>query len=112
MEEWVAVEVRTASGQSGFFVTWGRIQDALDPVPLETLVLQAAANVSMGSPPISARVCPSLSAAAALPYFFEGLLGMAGRPIPYGDGYETWKRERALAMAEGREIYFVGLQPE
>jgi hypothetical protein len=37
---------------------------------------------------------------------------MAGRPIPYGDGYETWKRERALAMAEGREIYFVGLQPE
>jgi hypothetical protein len=42
------------------------------------------------------------------PYFFEALLGMAQRSISHGDDYEAWRQERALAMKEGREIYFLG----
>jgi hypothetical protein len=108
MEDWVAVEVRTDSGQSGFFVTWGRMQDAVDPRPLEELMLRAAAGFALGGIPVSARVCANLQEAAAQPYFFEALLKMAGRPIPYGEDYDAWQRERAKAMEEGQEIYFVG----
>ena len=106
------MEVRTDSGQSGFFVTWGRIQDAVDPRPLEELTLRAASQFALGGQPVSARVCASLQEAAAQPYFFEAVLRMAGRPIPYGAGYDAWKREVAAAMEEGREIYFVSRASE
>jgi hypothetical protein len=42
MDDWVALEVKTDSGRSGFFVTWGGIQDAVDPGPLEELTLRLA----------------------------------------------------------------------
>ena len=42
MDDWVAVEVKTDSGRSGFFVTWGRIQERLDPGPLEALTQQVS----------------------------------------------------------------------
>jgi len=108
MERWVAVEVRTDAGRSRFFLTWGRIQDPVDPQPLEALSLQAAAHFSLGGRPVRARVCRTLGEAAAQPYFFEALLTFAQQPIPVGDGYEAWRRERAAAMAEGREFYFLG----
>ena len=102
------MEVRTDSGQTCFFVTWGRIQDSSDPRALEELVLRAAAKFAVGGPPVSARVCASLQEAAAQPYFYEALIRMAGRPIPYAEGYDAWRREKAKAMDEGREIYFLG----
>ena len=108
MEDWVAVEVRVDSGQSRFFVTWGRIQDAVDPQPLEELLLRVAAHFAIGGQPVSARVCANLGEAAGQPYFYEALLGMAQQPIPYGEGYDAWLRERATAMQEGREIHFLG----
>ena len=108
MESWVAVEVRTDTRQSRFFMTWGRIQDPDDAEPLEALALQAAARFSVGGRPVRARVCRSLKEAAAQPYFFEALLTFAQQPIPHGDGYEAWRREKAAAMAEGREFYFLG----
>jgi hypothetical protein len=108
MEDWVAVEVQVDSGQPGFFVTWGRVEDAVDPRPLEDLIVRVATRFAIGGRPVSARVCTSLQEAAAQPYFFEALLGMAQRPIPFGDGYDSWRRERAEAMEAGREIYFLG----
>lgn len=42
VDDWVAVEVKTDAGRSGFFVTWGRIQDSADPQRLEELTLPQA----------------------------------------------------------------------
>lgn len=39
MEDLIAVEVRLADGQSRYFLTWGRIQQAADPGPVAALVL-------------------------------------------------------------------------
>lgn len=108
MEDWVAVEVRTDMAQSGFFITWGRIQDTVDPGPLEGLILRTAGQFQIGGEPLSARVCASLQDAAGQPYFYEALLSIAQQPIPRGEGFEDWRRERAEAMEEGREIYFLG----
>ena len=108
MDDWVAVEVKTDSGRSGFIVTWGRIQDATDTRPLEELTLRIASQFSIGGRPVSARVCTSLREAAAQPTFFEALLTFAQKPIPYGERYDEWRRETAKKMDEGREFYFLG----
>ena len=112
MDDWVAVEVKTDSGRSAFFVTWGRIQDPVDPGPLEELTLRAATQFSIGGKPLSARVCASLREAVSQPYFYEALLTLAQEPIPYGDGYDKWRREKAEDMAEGREFCFLGAGSE
>lgn len=87
----------------------GRIQHAVDSRPLEKLVLRAAHGFATDGPPVSARVCESLQEASTQPYFYEAMLKSAQQPIPYGEGYEAWRRERAKAMEAGQEIYFLGL---
>ena len=111
MEDWVAIEVRTDAGGSGYFMTWGRIQDPVDPRALEELAVRAATRVSLGGRPASARVCTTLQEAAGQPYFFEALLTFSQTRIPYGEGYETWRQAKAKAMAEGHEFYFLGRPP-
>jgi hypothetical protein len=108
MDHWVALEVKTDSGRSGFFVTWGRIQDAVDPGPLEELTLRVATRFAIGGTPVSARVCASLQEAAVQPYFYEAVLTFAQKPIPYGEGYEEWRREKAQEMEDGRDFCFLG----
>ena len=108
MDDWVAVEVKTDSGKSGFFVTWGRIQDAVDPRPLEELTLRVGTRFAIGGTPVSARVCASLREAATQPDFYEALLTFAQKPIPYGEGYDEWRGEMAKRMEEGRDFCFLG----
>jgi hypothetical protein len=112
MEDWVAIEVKTDAGRSGYFLTWGRIQDAVDPRPLEELAVRAAARCSLGGRPTSARVCTTLQEAAGQPYFFEALLTFSQTPIPRGGGYGAWREATAKAMADGHEFYFLGRQPK
>ena len=107
MEDWVAIEVRTEAGRTAYFVTWGRIQDPVDPKPLEELALKAATGFSLGSRPVSARVCFSLQEAADQPYFYEALLDFARRSIPH-EGYHEWREAMRAAMAQGHEFYFLG----
>lgn len=108
MEDLIAVEVELADGGTRYFLTWGRIQDPVDPTPVCELVLHHASHLE----PASARVCSALREAAesdSAPYFYDGLFDFAQHgPIPYGDGYEIWRAERAAAMEAGREIYDCG----
>jgi len=48
MDDGVAVEVNLVGGELRYFVTWGRIQDVVDPEPLAALVLEQARGFSMG----------------------------------------------------------------
>ena len=77
MEDMVAVEVVLEDGSSRYFMTWGRIQDVVDPEPLEQLILKHSSRVSLRGVPKSARVCSTLSEAQSGPYFFEALLSFA-----------------------------------
>jgi hypothetical protein len=111
MEDVVAVEVELDDGQKRYFLTWGRIQDRVEGGPVAEIVLRNSARFSLGAVPVRARLCLHLRDAAdsdAAPYFYEAYLPFARKPIPYGDGYEVWRRQRAAAMERGDEIAFCG----
>lgn len=111
MEDWVAVEVQTDSGRLGFFITWGRIQNPVDPRPLEELTVRIAGR-SLGDAPATARLRASLREAANQPYFYETLLAMAQERIPHGGDYQAWRDKKAEAMAAGKEFHFLGRASE
>ena len=108
----MAVRVELADGSRRYFLTWGRIQDAVRPDALESLVLAFSAGCSLGSPAVSARLCPSLREAAEspeAPYFYEGLLSFAHRSGEFGS--DGWRADRDAAMRAGREIHYCGRPP-
>jgi hypothetical protein len=111
MDDVVAVEVRTSDGSRSYFITWGRIQDRLDPGPLERLMLGVADHFALPAAVTSTRVCESLSEARDAPYFYEALLEYAKSQIPFGDGYEIWRAERDQRMRDGQDIFFAGVMP-
>ena len=111
MDDVVAVEVELAAGELRYFITWGRIQDEVDPEPLAALVLEHSGRFSLGSPAQSVRVCQSLREAAesrSAPYFYESLLVFVRQPIAFGPDYQKWRADRAAAMAMGKEIAYCG----
>jgi hypothetical protein len=108
MEDLVAVELTTADGHICYFITWGRIQSAVDPAPLEKLILGVASHFAIRGTPTSTRLCWSLRDARDAPYFYEALLHFAQRPIPFGPDYQKWRRQINLRQRKGKEIYFVG----
>ena len=108
MEDLVAVAVQLASGEDRFFMTWGRIQDPVDPEPLEALILRRCSKFALGGEAVSARMCRSLQEAAGAPYFFEALFSFSQQPIPFGPRYEAWRKRMAERMEKGKELYFLG----
>ncbi len=108
MEDLVAVAVELDSNATRFFMTWGRLQDPVDPAALESLVLRHAASFDLGGAAVRARLCTTLGEAREAPYFYEALFDFAQRPIPFGDGYEAWRAERAEAQVRGEDLYFLG----
>jgi hypothetical protein len=111
MDDVVAVEVELAAGELRYFITWGRIQDEVDPEPLAALVLEHSRQVALDNPAQRARVCQSLREAAdsqSAPYFYECLLVFVRRPVPFGPDYQKWRAARAAAMAMGKEIAYCG----
>jgi hypothetical protein len=108
VDDVVAVEVRLEDQQRRYFMTWGRIQAVVDPGPLAELVLRHSQMFDLGGRPVSADVCLTLQAARDAPYFFEALIDFSRQAIPGNGEYEAWRAERAQAMAEGREISYLG----
>jgi hypothetical protein len=110
VEDVVAVAVRLEDGTERFFITWGRLQDAVDPGPLASLVLRHADRWNLGGTPVGARVCWSLWEARDAPYFYEYLVDIAREPIPYGQGYGKWKAKKIRALEAGKEIWYCGAE--
>lgn len=111
MDDIVAVEVILDTGAPRYFLTWGRIQDKIDPRPLESLVLRHARRYSLGGIPTKAKVCPGLAQAAHsphAPYFYECFFSFCTRPIPFGPEYRQWVLEKAEAMERGEDIAYCG----
>jgi hypothetical protein len=108
MEDIVAVRVTLADGARRYFLTWGRVLDAVDPGPLEKVVLAASAKFSLGGDPVSAEVCPTLQEAASEPYFFEGFFKLCQTRIPYDAGYDDWVAEKRDLQLQGKDLTFLG----
>jgi hypothetical protein len=110
MDDVVAVEVELDDGALRYFITWGRIQDAVDGRPVADLVLRHSRKFSLGAEPVRARLCGTLRVAALsddAPYFYECLRQFSA-VIPFGETYEAWRTERAAAMEAGQEIAYCG----
>ena len=85
MDDVVAVEIQLVDGGVRYVITWGRIQGAVDPAPLEGVVLEHSRQLDLGGTVERARVCHSLREAADsrfAPYFYECLLDFARLSIP------------------------------
>jgi hypothetical protein len=108
MEDLVAVELTTLEGLVCYFVTWGRIQEPVDPEPLEQLIMTVAGHFALPGTPASAKLCESLQDAREAPFFYEALFEFAQKPIPSGSGYQKWRRRTDKLMRQGKEIYAVG----
>ena len=106
VEDLVAVEVELDNGEKRYFVTWGRVQDEVDPSPLEALVIRFAARC-VQRPVVGARVC-LLREAHAGPYLLEALFEFSRKRPPRKGKYERWRREMARRMEAGNDIYFLG----
>lgn len=108
MEDIIAVEVTTDTGTACYFLTWGRIQDTVNPDPVAAVVLSVADRFATPGAPASARVCLTLQEAASAPWFYEYFFGFCQRPIPYGKKYGQWRKRMDKRMRAGKEIAFAG----
>ena len=107
----IAVAVRPGDGRQRYFLTWGRIQDVIDPEPVCALVLRSSRSCSLGGAPVSARLCGTLREAADsadAPYFYEAFLAFASHPAPSDEGYPAWKAGVAERMEAGQDIWYCG----
>lgn len=106
MDDIVALAVEIESGEERFFLTWGRIQDAIDPKPLENLILKQAPRFAIGGKPVNVRLCSSLREGSNEGGFYEMFFKMSQKKIPFGvDTYEPWRHEMDLLMRQGKELY-------
>ena len=107
MEDIVAVEVQTDGGPC-YFLTWGRIQDKVDPAPLAAVVMSVVTHFKLPGAPLRARVCDSLQEARDAPYFYEYFFSFCQTRIPFGDQYQEWRAHMDERMRAGHEIAAIG----
>jgi hypothetical protein len=111
MDDVIAVEVRLVDGGSRYFLTWGRIQDPVDPQPVCALVLRMSRSCALGGEPVTARLCASLREAAdspQAPYFYECFKQFCPTSRPRGRGYRRWRARTGAQMEHGKQIAYCG----
>ncbi len=108
MDDIVAVRAETDAGQVGFWLTWARVFDAIDPDPMIAAIRPHLRLVDQRGELAQVRVCLSLQEAASQPYFYEGMWSLGQTKIPFASGYEEWKAEKRMLLSEGRDLCYLG----
>ncbi len=108
MEDIVAVAVELKDGGHIYFLTWGRIQDVVDPEPLEQIIFKHATKFDLGGEPVRATLCSTLQEAAHAPFFYEYFFMMGQQKIPFGKKYQKWRKKMNKKMQGGYELYHLG----
>lgn len=111
MEDIIAVAVILDNDKRRYFLTWGRIQDPVNPKPVEQLVLKHCGRFALGGVPVKAKLCASLQEASGEPYFYECFFSLCQKTIPFGENYHAWKQEMNNKMQNGEELYHLGFLP-
>jgi len=107
MEDIVAIRVVDSEGEEHYFLTWGRIFDAVDPAPLLEAVTPHLSNFGIKNFS-EIKLCRSLREASTQKYFYECFFSRCQQKIPFGDGYEEWRQERKAKIEGGKEICYLG----
>jgi hypothetical protein len=107
MEELVAIKVVDAKRSAHFFITWGRVFDAVGPEPLVSAVRRQLRQFGIHAVR-SIRICDTLQEAADQPYFYEALIAFSQQRVPYGHAYPKWRTTRRKQIEAGKEIYYLG----
>jgi hypothetical protein len=108
MEDVVAVEATLTSGAMRYFLTWGRVFDAVDPAELIACIEPHLPTFALDGELESVRVCETLQEAAHAPYFFEALIRFSQRAVPYGEEYESWRSRMRGELQSGKQLYYLG----
>ena len=109
IEDIVAVRVDLEEGPSRFFLTWGRIQDSVNPKPLEQLIFAHCTSFALEGTPVKATLCSTLQEARSETYFYEYLFMMGQQIIPFGrKKYWKWRKKMNKKMQKGKELYYLG----
>jgi hypothetical protein len=115
VDDVIAVRVDLANGARRFFLTFGRIQDAVHPSAVCQLVHAHARGYALGGEPVSAMLCETLREAADTPdapFFYEGFLSLGRTVIPFGEDLPDWRAQIAAEMHAGRHLYYCGTPDE
>jgi hypothetical protein len=107
MEDIVAIRVRLESGVSRYFLTWGRIFDAVHESEFVDTIRPHVLRM-VRDKTAAVELCDNLQEASQAPYFFEAFFKMCQEGIPYGPGHQDWRMKRQEALRAGKEIYFLG----
>lgn len=112
MDAIVAVRAKSRSHGDIFFLTWGRVFDAVDTAGIENLIADyAERSTDLRGDIEHIEVCRCLGDAASAPFFFESFFEMSQTRRPErGWRLTLWRRRVARRMASGREIWFLGLR--
>ncbi len=109
MDDYVAVCVQLKRNGRRYFLTFGRLFDAVDGTELEALVLKHSKSFALGGEPIKAEVCYSLADADNSPYFYECLMALVRHGPPQGAAkWKTWKQKMAEAIRNGEMLMYCG----
>jgi hypothetical protein len=107
MDNVVCVKVNDRKRGAVFVITWGRVFDPIDPRSLfealgHGLRLNGLLDIK------SMQLCSSLAEGAAETYFYEALISVAHKPIPFGrERYPRWARKMRQAIKLGKESYII-----
>ena len=107
MEAVVAIKVVDEKGIEHFFMTWGRVFNAVDPEPLFRAIKPYLPKFGV-SPTSSMTLCESLREASSQRYFYEALFFFGQTKIPFGDEYSSWCEQQCEKIECGKEIYYLG----
>jgi hypothetical protein len=108
MEDVVAIKANTREGQTHYWMTWGRVFGAVDSAELIAAVRPHLSRTLRQSEVAQVGICATLQEASAEPYFYEGLLWISQTRIPFGEGYEEWRREKRERIAAGKDLFYLG----
>src|SRR5664280_911655 len=108
MEDVAAVKVILSGGVGRVFITWGIIQNIVDPSELESFVLRRSQRCSMGGEPVRAEICDTLREPSSQRYFCKAPVKFSQNTVPVGETYQEWRNMKDLKMESGGEIYYLG----
>jgi|SRR6266850_1197486 len=109
MDDIVAIRVSDKKKGNVAFLTWGRVFDSTDPQPLKNAVASAVAKRFGLRDIVSIEICESLQDVTRHKYFFEALIAVSSKPIPYGRRtYKPWAAKMRREIKNGKALYSLG----
>ena len=103
MDEVVAIRVRDRTRGMGYFLTWGRVYDRVDPGPLLSVVRAVLERRDFREIE-ELNVCLSLAEASREFYFYEAMLRFGWERPSYGKRYASWQKRMRAKVASGEAI--------